>query len=42
FHHQFNLVQGSVLTSSGSSPLPITVAGDRTVVLPTKFSDNHH
>ncbi|CAJ2648242.1 unnamed protein product [Trifolium pratense] len=38
----FNLVRGSVLASSGSSPLPIAVAGDRTVVLPTKFSVNHH
>ncbi|MCI90876.1 hypothetical protein A2U01_0112170, partial [Trifolium medium] len=28
--------------SSGSSPLPIAVAGDQTVVLHTKFSVNHH
>jgi pectate lyase len=28
--------------SSGSSPLSIAVAGDRTVVLPTKFSANDH
>jgi hypothetical protein len=27
FHHQFNLVWGSVLTSSGFSPLPIAVVG---------------
>jgi hypothetical protein len=27
FHHQFNLVQGSVLVSNGFSPLPIAVAG---------------
>jgi hypothetical protein len=26
-HHQFSLVRGSVLASSGSSPLPIAVAG---------------
>jgi hypothetical protein len=26
FHHQFNLVQGSVLVLSGFSPLPIAVA----------------
>ncbi|PNX80191.1 F-box/FBD/LRR-repeat protein [Trifolium pratense] len=39
---KFNLVRGSVLASSGSSPLPIAVAGDRTAVLPTKFSANHH
>ncbi|MCI47148.1 hypothetical protein A2U01_0068389, partial [Trifolium medium] len=38
----FNLVQWSVMASSGSSLLPITVAGDRTGVLPTKFSANHH
>ncbi|PNX59141.1 hypothetical protein L195_g051266 [Trifolium pratense] len=25
-----------------SSPLPITVAGDRIAFLPTKFSINHH
>ncbi|MCI96128.1 hypothetical protein A2U01_0117428, partial [Trifolium medium] len=37
-----NLVRGSVLASSGSSPLPIAVAGYRTVVLPTKSSANHH
>jgi hypothetical protein len=42
FHHQFNLVRGSVLVSSGFSPLPIAVAGDRTVVLSTKFSVNHN
>ncbi|MCI26971.1 hypothetical protein A2U01_0048169, partial [Trifolium medium] len=30
-----NLVRGSILASSGSSPLPITVAGDRTVIFPT-------
>jgi hypothetical protein len=28
FHHLFNLVRGSVLASSGSSPLPIAVAGE--------------
>ncbi|MCI46057.1 hypothetical protein A2U01_0067297, partial [Trifolium medium] len=33
---------GSVLASSGSIPLPIAVAEDRTVVIPTKFSINHH
>ncbi|MCI75705.1 hypothetical protein A2U01_0096974, partial [Trifolium medium] len=32
----------SVLTSSGSSLLPIAVAGDRSVVISTKFSVNHH
>ncbi|MCI47554.1 hypothetical protein A2U01_0068796, partial [Trifolium medium] len=37
-----NLVRRSVLTSSGSNPLPIAVAGDRTVVLPTKSNANHH
>jgi hypothetical protein len=37
-HHQFNLVWGSVLTSSGSNPLLIPVAEDRTVILPTKFT----
>ncbi|MCI55965.1 hypothetical protein A2U01_0077216, partial [Trifolium medium] len=37
-----NLVQGSVLVLSGFSPLTIAVAGDRTVILPTKFSVNHH
>jgi hypothetical protein len=26
FHHQFNLVRGSVLTSSGSNTLPNAVA----------------
>ncbi|MCH82316.1 hypothetical protein A2U01_0003119 [Trifolium medium] len=31
-----------VLTSSDSSLLPIAVVGDRTVILPTKFSANHH
>ncbi|PNX58585.1 flavonoid 3-o-glucosyltransferase-like protein [Trifolium pratense] len=33
---------GGVLTSNDFSLLPITVAGDRTVVLPTKSSVNHH
>ncbi|PNX65262.1 hypothetical protein L195_g062505, partial [Trifolium pratense] len=33
---------GRVLKSSGSSPLPNAVAGDRTAVLPTKFNGNHH
>jgi hypothetical protein len=42
FHHQFNLVRVSVLASGGFSPLPITVAGDRTVLLLTKLSVNHH
>jgi hypothetical protein len=42
FHHQLNVVRGSVLTSSGSRPLPIAVAEDRTAVLPTKFNVNHH
>ncbi|MCI29060.1 hypothetical protein A2U01_0050265, partial [Trifolium medium] len=37
-----NLVLRSVLASSGSSPLPIAVAGDQTVVLPIKFNVNHH
>jgi hypothetical protein len=32
FYHQFNLVQGSVLASSGFNPIPIAVAEDRTVV----------
>ncbi|MCI69462.1 hypothetical protein A2U01_0090724, partial [Trifolium medium] len=32
---------GLVLASSGFSPLPIAVAGDRTVVLSIKFSVNH-
>jgi hypothetical protein len=41
-HHQLNLVQGLVLASGGSSPLAIVIAADRTVVLPTKFSANHH
>ncbi|MCI50214.1 hypothetical protein A2U01_0071458, partial [Trifolium medium] len=27
---------------NGFSPLPIAVARDRTVVLPIKFSANHH
>ncbi|PNX70872.1 hypothetical protein L195_g057828, partial [Trifolium pratense] len=36
------LSRSSVLASSGFSPLPIAVAGDRTVVLPTKFSVIHH
>ncbi|PNX98874.1 cytochrome p450 [Trifolium pratense] len=33
---------GSVLASSGSSPLPIAVAGYRNVVIPTKSSVDHH
>jgi hypothetical protein len=33
---------GSVMVSSGSSSLPIAVAGDRTMNLPTKFSANYH
>ncbi|MCI70327.1 hypothetical protein A2U01_0091590 [Trifolium medium] len=37
-----NLVRGSILASSGSSPLPIAVAGDQTVIIPTKSSTNHH
>ncbi|MCH86136.1 hypothetical protein A2U01_0006990, partial [Trifolium medium] len=37
-----NLVRGSVLTSSGFSPLPIAVAGDRTMVLLIKSNINHH
>jgi hypothetical protein len=40
FYHQLNLVWG--LTSSGFILLPIAVAGDRTVILPTKFSANYH
>jgi hypothetical protein len=39
FHHQFNLVQGSVLVSNGFSPLPIAVAGDRTVIIPEPTND---
>src|SRR4051812_11658285 len=39
-YHRFSPVRGRVLTSSGSIPLPITVAGDRIVVLPTKSSAN--
>ncbi|MCH79371.1 wall-associated receptor kinase galacturonan-binding protein [Trifolium medium] len=35
------LIIAQVLASSDSSPLAIAVAGDRTVVLPTKFSVNH-
>jgi hypothetical protein len=31
-----------VLTSSGSSLLPIAVAGNQTVVIPTKFSANYY
>jgi hypothetical protein len=42
FYHQFNLVRWSVLTSSGFSPLQIAVAGDRVVILPTKFNANYH
>ncbi|MCI39123.1 hypothetical protein A2U01_0060353, partial [Trifolium medium] len=38
----FNLVRGSVLLSNGSSSFPIAVAGDQTVVFPTKFNVNHH
>jgi hypothetical protein len=37
-----NLVLGLVLASSGSGPLPIVVAEDRTLALPTKVSVNHH
>ncbi|MCI41251.1 hypothetical protein A2U01_0062484, partial [Trifolium medium] len=37
-----NLIQESVLASSGYNSFPIAVAGDRTVVLPIKFSVNHH
>ncbi|PNX68459.1 hypothetical protein L195_g063988, partial [Trifolium pratense] len=37
-----NLVQRLVLTSSGFSPLQITIARDRTVILPTKSSANYH
>jgi hypothetical protein len=33
FRHQFNLVRGLVLPSSGFSPLLFAAAGDRTVVL---------
>ncbi|MCI55510.1 hypothetical protein A2U01_0076761, partial [Trifolium medium] len=32
----------SVLTSSDFSLLPITVAEDRTVILPMKSNANHH
>jgi hypothetical protein len=32
---------GPVLTSSGSSSLPIAIAEDRTMIIPTKFSVNH-
>jgi hypothetical protein len=32
---------GSV-QACGSNPLPITVAGDRTVIIPTKFSDDYY
>jgi hypothetical protein len=42
FHYQLNLVWESILTSSGSSPLPIAVWGDRTMVLLIKFSANHY
>jgi hypothetical protein len=42
FHHQFNLVRELILTSSGSSLLPIAVVGDQTVILITKFSVNYH
>jgi hypothetical protein len=28
FHHHFNPIQGSVLTSSGFSLFPIAIAGD--------------
>jgi hypothetical protein len=30
------------LSSNGSSSFPVAVAGDRTVVLSTKFNVNHH
>jgi hypothetical protein len=48
FHHQYpthwpiNLVWRSILISSDFNPLPITLAGDRTVVLFTKFSTYHY
>jgi hypothetical protein len=32
----------SILASSGSNSLPILVAGDWIVVLPSKFNVNHH
>jgi hypothetical protein len=39
FHHQLNLVWELVLASSGSNPLPIAVAWDRTVIpLPSSAS----
>ncbi|PNX68698.1 hypothetical protein L195_g064098, partial [Trifolium pratense] len=39
FHHQINLVWGSVLASSGSNPLTIAVAEDQIVVsLPSSAS----
>jgi hypothetical protein len=37
-----NLVWRSVLISTGSSPLPIAVTEDRTVILAIKFSVNLH
>jgi hypothetical protein len=46
FHHQLNLVWGSVLTSNGFSSLSITVAGDqkieiRTPVIMSNLSPNN-
>ncbi|MCI72693.1 hypothetical protein A2U01_0093957, partial [Trifolium medium] len=37
-----NLIRESVLTSSDFSSLSVAVAEDRTVILPTKSSANHH
>jgi hypothetical protein len=42
FHHQLNLIRGLVLTSGDSSPIPIAVAVDQTLLIPTKFSVNRH
>jgi hypothetical protein len=42
FQHQLNLVQESVLVSSGSNLLPIGIVQNRTVVFTIKFWVNLH
>jgi hypothetical protein len=42
FHHQLNLVRGSILALGGSNHFSIAVVDDRNVILLIKFSVNHH